>query len=78
MITHFDMITGQPLNNVQEADQADIATPDVVAPSLRLLTVQESIGAGHAAASFRWPSPDCRSAVCWTNGSERLARPSNR
>ena len=52
MITHFDMITGQPLNDVQEADQADIATPDVVAPSLRLLTVQESIGAGHAAARF--------------------------
>jgi hypothetical protein len=50
MIAHFDMITGQPLNDVQEADQADTATPDVVAPSLRLLTVQESIGAGHTAA----------------------------
>lgn len=52
MIAHFDMITGQPLNDVQEADQADIGTPDVAAPSLHLLTVQESIGAKNAAARF--------------------------
>ena len=47
MITHFDMITGQPIADVQPNERSDTCTTAVPTPTLRMLTVQESIGAQH-------------------------------
>ena len=52
MITHFDMFTGQPIADVQPNERSDTCTTAVPTPTLRMLTVQESIGARDKVRQF--------------------------